>query len=392
MAYSIAIAGCGVAGLTAGLLLSRDGHRVTLFEQSTQLGPVGAGVLLQPSGQMVLAHLGLLERVTQRAERIDRLHAMTHRGRTLINLPYADLAQATCAYGLHRGDLFSVLYAEVQNSGASIVLNQRIAQFNQRSDGIEIINDCSESGGCFDFLIAADGARSALRKVSNIPMHVHDYPHGALWAMGMSQAITNELLQITHGSRQLAGLLPMGEGRCSLFWAVRKGELEDLYAAGFDSWKRDAIQFMPMAKELIGGLRSFEETCFATYLHVRMKRWSNGRLVFLGDAAHAMSPHLGQGINLALLDGLTFAKALRRTGNFTEAFSLYENLRRAHTNYYALVTFLLSPFFQSRGMIKGLGRDIVLPLLPHVPIMRSQMLLTMAGMKRSALGGAIHLP
>ncbi len=85
MPYTIAIAGCGVAGLTAALLLARKGHSVALFEQSPTIGPAGAGILLQPSGQLVLGRLGLLEQVTQNAETIERLHAITHRGKTLID-------------------------------------------------------------------------------------------------------------------------------------------------------------------------------------------------------------------------------------------------------------------------------------------------------------------
>ncbi|HEX4796651.1 MAG TPA: NAD(P)-binding protein [Humisphaera sp.] len=88
MIKSIAIAGCGVAGLTAAMLLARQGHRVSLFEQCPEVGPAGAGVLLQPSGQLVLARLGLLDRVVARAQRIDHLHALTHRGNTLVDLPY----------------------------------------------------------------------------------------------------------------------------------------------------------------------------------------------------------------------------------------------------------------------------------------------------------------
>jgi 2-polyprenyl-6-methoxyphenol hydroxylase-like FAD-dependent oxidoreductase len=397
MDYSIAIAGCGVAGLTAALLLARQGHRVSLFEQSTEVGPVGAGVLLQPSGQMALMNLGLLERVVERAERIERLHAITHSGRALIDLPYGELAEGMCAYGLHRGDLFSVLHAEAVAAGVKIVLDSRIVKFVDREDGVEVINHRGESCGSYDFLIAADGARSALRSESGLKPWVHDYPHGALWAMGTCSALRNKLLQVTHGSRQLCGLLPMGENRCSLFWAVRKDEPEKLYLAGFDSWRREVLKMAPVAEEMLEGLRSFGQTRFTTYQHVHMRRWSAGRVVFLGDAAHAMSPHLGQGINLALLDGLAFAKAMecrsnRGSGALTEVFGVYEKLRRAHTNYYAVVTFLLSPFFQSRGIIKGLGRDIFLPVMPYLPIVRSQMLMTMAGMKRSMLGGKMELP
>ena len=61
--YTVGIVGLGVAGATAGLMLARQGHRVRVFEQTAEPGAVGAGVLLQPSGQMVLERLGLMEQV-----------------------------------------------------------------------------------------------------------------------------------------------------------------------------------------------------------------------------------------------------------------------------------------------------------------------------------------
>src|SRR5204863_331163 len=74
----IGVVGCGVAGAAAAFLLAEAGHDVTLFERAEEVGPVGAGVLLQPSGQMVLDRLGLLEIVTRCAEPIERLRAITH--------------------------------------------------------------------------------------------------------------------------------------------------------------------------------------------------------------------------------------------------------------------------------------------------------------------------
>jgi len=78
------IVGCGVAGLAAGMLLGRAGHRVTIIERAPQLAPVGAGLLLQPSGQRALRQMGVLEEVVADAEPIGGIHAFTHRGHTLV--------------------------------------------------------------------------------------------------------------------------------------------------------------------------------------------------------------------------------------------------------------------------------------------------------------------
>ncbi len=88
--YRVGIVGYGVAGATSAYLLAKAGHVVTLFERSPKVGPVGAGVLLQPSGQLILSRISLLDEVIARAEPIEELHALTDRGRTLIRLPYAE--------------------------------------------------------------------------------------------------------------------------------------------------------------------------------------------------------------------------------------------------------------------------------------------------------------
>lgn len=392
MSYSIAIAGCGVAGLTAALLLARQGHAVTLFEQSPQIGPVGAGILLQPSGQLVLQRLGLLDQVVARAARINRLHALTHRGHMLVDLSYGAVSPGLHAYGLHRGDLFAVLHAQVQAAGARIVLNCRVTRFRNHHGGIEIFDHQSNSRGNFDLLLAADGSRSELRRASKLKAFVYEYPHGALWALGHCVAVQDELLQFTHGSKQMCGLLPLGQNRCAIFWSLEKHQAPALMAAPFSAWTKQVRSLAPQADELLSGLRSFEDTHFATYSHAYMPRWHAGRMLLLGDAAHSMSPHLGQGVNLALLDGLTIAHALAVAATVPQAFDLYSRLRRSHTSFYAVVTFVLSPFFQSRGKLKGWARDRLLPFLPHLPVIGPQMHLTMTGLKRSYLGGSIRLP
>jgi 2-polyprenyl-6-methoxyphenol hydroxylase-like FAD-dependent oxidoreductase len=179
----------------------------------------------------------------------------------------------------------------------------------------------------------------------------------------------------------------MGERRCSLFWSVENDAYASLVERGWEAFVRGVVSVVPEAGDILSKLGSFEEVRFTRYAHVRMKSWHVGRCVLIGDAAHAMSPHLGQGINLAMLDGLAIAEAIGRSGSIEGALARYEESRRGHVNYYSWVTYLLSPFFQSRGRVLGVMRDIGLPVLPRVPVVRGQMLLTMTGMKRSALGG-----
>jgi 2-polyprenyl-6-methoxyphenol hydroxylase-like FAD-dependent oxidoreductase len=124
---------------------------------------------------------------------------------------------------------------------------------------------------------------------------------------------------------------------------------------------------------------------FATYRHAAARPLHRGALVLLGDAAHSMNPHLGQGANLALEDAWVFARALADCGSFHEAARRFAAARAGKHAFYGGISRLLAPFFQSDGRIKAWGRDLALPIFPHLPGMRRQMALTVAGLKQGWL-------
>ena len=391
-ATEIAIVGFGTAGGLAAYLLARQGHRVTVLEQSPELGPVGAGILLQPSGQLVLERVGLLEAVIARAEPIERLHALTHGGKTLIDLPYGELGGGCKAYGVHRGELFTAIQQAVATTDAKVVLGVQATSAVEEGDKVVVRSASGETLGIFDAVLACDGTRSELRqKQPPAGTRAMEYPHGALWTVGRCEKVRRKLLQVTHGTRLMCGLLPMGEGRCSLFWSLRKDEKEALFARRFAAWREQVLQLCPDAAEMFADWHGFEDVRFVTYMHVTMRRPVAGRLAFLGDAAHAMSPHLGQGANLALLDAYALAEEFARVASIEDAFAGYAARRSMHTRVYSAVTRMLSPFFQSRGVIKGWGRDVFLPLMTKTPGLRGQMILTMSGLRRGWLGGRLEL-
>jgi 2-polyprenyl-6-methoxyphenol hydroxylase-like FAD-dependent oxidoreductase len=389
--YRIGIVGFGMAGAAAAVLLARAGHRIELFERAPQVGPVGAGVLLMPSGQMVLERLGLLEETVRQGEPIEELHAVKHRGGTLMRMPFSVIEPGCRAYGMHRGELFEVLHREVVRHPIAVHLSHEVRSYRRAGKQVFVCAARSREHGPFDFLIAADGSRSLLRDQTRLTRWLHEYAYGALWTIGHCRAIRGKLHQVVRGTHNLLGLLPMGAGRCSLFWSLRKDAKDAVWKAGFPAWRAQVLELCPQAEELFERLTSFQQVAFTTYQHVWMHSWYNEQVLFLGDAAHAMSPHLGQGINLALLDAYRFSELLPQARTPLQAFRRYTEDRRDHLRYYATVTLLLTPFFQSSGWLLGLGRDLVLPWLPCLPWLRRQMALTMGGVKRSFLGGKIQL-
>src|SRR5437764_9431691 len=276
--YRVGIVGLGVAGATAGYLLARDGHRVTILEQSARVGPIGAGVLFRLSGQAVLRHLGVLDRVLARAARFESLYARQTDGRTLIRTVYADYEPGCRAYGVHRGVLFGALYDLLRTQPADVRLGCGVAAREVAAGGDVYLTDKSGARhGPFDFVLAGDGSRSRLREAFGFQASVTEYTHGTLWVTAPCPAVRDHLLQVVRGCRRLFGLLPLGDGLCSMYWGLPVREFAGLKTRGLDALKAEILAFSPEAAEVLGCLHHFDQLILTSYRHVHLRRWHDGK-------------------------------------------------------------------------------------------------------------------
>lgn len=376
----VGVVGSGVAGLASAYLLSREGHRVAVIERTPQLGPVGAGLLLQPSGQFALRQMGLLDEVIASAEPIEGLHAIKHNGRTLVRLMYRQVDPDLRGYGVHRGDLFTILHRRASDAGVEFGLGITIVSSRQTDGSIEAVDDSGRVHGPFDLLIAADGARSRLRTDRALGAAVREFPLGAGWFSGTCETVRGRLHQVTRGTRQLIGMLPVGRGRCSLFCSLPRGGMEAL-DEGLDKLKTEIVELCPEARPLVEQIRGAGDLATARYQIVRLRRWNAGRLICIGDAAHSTTPHLGQGVNLALLDAVALARAVGRCDNVADALAEACDERKRRTMWSWRLSNLLGPVFQNEGKLLGTARDVVLPVLPRAPVVGRMMVETMAGLR-----------
>lgn len=385
--YKVGIIGFGVAGGAAACLLAQAGHHVTIFESAPQVGPVGTGLLLQPSGQMVLQALDLLEPIAAQSEPITKLHAFKPDGRTLVYMRYDELGSDCHAYGVHRGTLFQALHEKACRAGVSIRLNHKIVSWRTLENGVAALDsenaEFVSDEGPFDFLIAADGSRSTLRhhhQEEGTVRGERDYDYGAMWSVGRCTQVRGYLHQVVDGTQHLLGMLPIGGDRCTLFWSLRSDHMKLVRERGFDDWREKVIRLCPLAAEPLGEMEDFTPVAFTTYRHLNMRRKYTNSVVWLGDAAHSMSPHLGQGANLALLDAACLAATLAESDFPLDAFRRYHQMRRLHTFYISTLSKFLTPFFQNDGWFLGFGRDLFLPLLCSFSPTRKLMEMSVAGL------------
>jgi 2-polyprenyl-6-methoxyphenol hydroxylase-like FAD-dependent oxidoreductase len=390
----IGVVGCGSAGGAAALFLARAGHKVTLYERVPEPGPVGAGIILQPTGMMVLDQLGLFPQVLARGAKIRRLACKNARGRTVVDLHYERVGRELFGLGLHRGVLFDVLYSAVKEEpNIQLRLGVEIRAIAESAEHVYFMDQENRRLGPHQLAVIADGAQSHLRAFSPAKKTVNKYPWGALWFVGTDEGgeFGEELEQIVDGPSCLFGLLPTGLGPArlennkplvSIFWSLRGDRLEDWRASGFEAWKLRLEKYQPRAKSLLEQIQAPEQMLYSNYYDVVLERHHHERTVYLGDAAHAMSPQLGQGCNLALFDAMTLADVFREQSDPRAALREYGRRRKPHLAYYQFATRWLTPVFQSDHHWLGFLRDIFMGLMCKIPVFEDMMLRSMAGVKR----------
>lgn len=395
----VAIVGTGTAGSATALFLARQGHRVTVYERVDDPRPVGAGIMLQPTGMAVLTALGLCEPVVSRGAPLTHLFCQTASGRTVLDLAYADLANDLYGVGLHRGVLFDVLFQAVRREpGITLRLGIDIEDLaHERAGHFLIERGTGIRHGPHDLIVVCNGARSSLRDDTAHHKVVRRYPWGALWAVvpDPQHQFRQRLLQVVNGTRVLVGLLPSGLGptgntpQVSLFVSWPADEVDTFHRSDFGEWKARVLRDSPASAPVLEQLHTHDALLFSEYHDVVMWPWNVGRVVYLGDSAHAMSPQLGQGANLALVDAAALAAALTGPGELDDALYRYSAARRTHLGWYQFVTRWLTPFFQSNFAPLGLVRDLAFGIACRLPIVRAEMVAMMAGI---SLGPLRRLP
>jgi 2-polyprenyl-6-methoxyphenol hydroxylase-like FAD-dependent oxidoreductase len=395
--YTIAVVGGGTAGAASALFLARAGHRVTLFERVPDPGAVGAGILLQPTGMQVLQRLGLLDEVASHCARIERLYGtkgIKANQSMVLDVRYSNYAPNSFGLGLHRGVLFSALWQALATADVEVRSGVDVQDIVQTSDQAQLVGADGQLGS-YDCVIVADGSRSNLRDRLAIPLKVKPYPWGALWAMLPDDGSTpNTLRQWFCNANQMLGLMPTGfawqqrQPLLSFFWSLHQDDLAAWRDGGLDKWKDTVLALAPIAP-LLDYIKDPAQLTYASYADIAMPYWHDGRVVCIGDCAHATSPQLGQGANLALVDAMSLAQCIATKADIPSALVAYSRERKAHLRYYQNASRLLTPMFQSHSRVGSGLRDLFLGAVCRAPYTRRQMSLTLSGTKTGWMFGSL---
>jgi 2-polyprenyl-6-methoxyphenol hydroxylase-like FAD-dependent oxidoreductase len=324
----VVVAGAGISGLAACLVLSHIAARVTLVERLERPAEVGAALALQANGMVVLDRLGLLGTVQASGARIERMDVRNVSSRTLLTATVPDLGGGLDhALAVRRTDLHTILLAAV--AGRHCV-RTRFGCTVVGADPTGTVTIRCSSGGLetlrADLVVGADGVSSAVRETGGFNSRVSA---GHSYVRTVVQGDVTPWLEEYWTRLGSFGHAPLGHGLAYFWVAAQAPSAADAVArrdlpALIDVWNRT----LPTAAGLLTKVSSFDDLLINTVRRVDCRRWFSGRLVLIGDAAHAMAPNLGQGANGALVDTVILAEQLVTGVTAEEAVQRYDRIRR----------------------------------------------------------------
>jgi len=337
VALRAVVVGGGLGGMAAAVALAQAGIDVLVYEQAQQLTEVGAGVSLAPNGLRMLGRLGLAESVERVGARYMRPQLLFSDGRPARHEP-DQFTRPGQNVGIHRADLLELLAAHLP--AGTVRTGHRCTGFSQDA-GTATVSFADGTTATADVVIGADGIHSVLQGFVVAP--AKPVFSGVVAYRGLVPRID--------ACRADAFAMWVGESRHFLVFPVRAGYL--LNYVGFvpsdtsvrESWSASsdpaalAAHFAgwdPVIGQVIAAISGPGGSGFQWGMYDRepLPKWSSGRLTLLGDAAHPMLPHLGQGVNQALEDAVCLATLLGACGSSNDvpgALAAYERLRRDRT-------------------------------------------------------------
>jgi salicylate hydroxylase len=335
----VAIVGGGIGGMTAALALRARGLDAAVFEQAEVVREIGAGVSIHPNAARLLRRVGLEDQLRKIGSPIAGIVLRTSHGELVATLARPATPAPSSdeqGYNVHRADFLNLLFDALPRG--TVTLGHRCIRLEEAADRVRLsfANGASAEA---DLVIGADGIRSAVQR--EIGLQSRPRSEGIMAYRGLIPA---ERLSWAGDLKEPA--LWLGAGRSFLLYPVAGGRLINMVAfvptdtESEESWsapgdlKALAAEYAGWDQRVLDTINSLEETFrWGIYDRAPLPHWSTGRITLMGDAAHPMVPHVGQGAGQSIEDGFTLAVLLEgcSADNVADRLKVYEALRRERT-------------------------------------------------------------
>ena len=392
--YDVIIVGAGSGGAILGLLLARQGIDVLILERDAQPPNDIRSEILQPNGQKVLDDLGLLKRFPADAVYEIRRFDFFRVGKgRLCAFDYGDLpAPYNVALTAFSGPLHQhVLDATADEYTLTVLYGavfKGVIRHGKSVTGVMAEHEGQSYEIRTQLVVGADGVGSAVRTALGIATEVHQYPEGYLLGVLDRPQGFEHRSRYYIGRGEILGLLPVPNDQLYFFYLLPNATRASLDAAGFQRIKDAMVKIEPSLTQPLKQLTHLDQTLFRPCFRVRATTWVTDGAVIIGDAAHAMNPHVSQGRMQAMQDAVALSRVaqdcLAKGDCSASSLAAFERERRPHVEMLQRLGDEQTFFWNSANPVVQFTVDRVLRTLDENARLRYQVLTTTAGLRRQS--------
>ncbi|MCJ1959262.1 FAD-dependent oxidoreductase [Novosphingobium mangrovi (ex Hu et al. 2023)] len=330
----ILVVGGGIGGLSAAISLTRAGHSVTVIEKDPSWSVYGVGIIQQSNVVRAMDQLGVLDAFLDAASGFDAVEIFIPDGTKVARVPTPALVEGKPAnVGIGRQALQKVLGDTAQELGATIRLGVTAQAIADTPEGVTVtFADGSEAR--YDFVVGCDGVYSQTRQMILPEAEKPVFTGQSVWRYNLPRPADMDALQVYNG-RTGIGLVPMSADLMYMFVTTHEPDNPRYPREGLAAAMRAKLEgTAPQIRALAEQITDDEGVVYRPLEgHFLYGPWSKGKVVLLGDAVHATTPHLGQGAGMAIEDALVLAEEVGRADTPEEAFEAYRTRRFERCRY-----------------------------------------------------------
>ncbi len=310
----VLVVGAGPAGLVAAIALRRVGVDVDVVEIESALRPAGVGVNLQNAPLRALDSLGLLDAIERAGSDTGVVHMLTATGLPIMQplRPPSLVPGRPAAIGIGRGALSSILVETVAREGLRIRFGVTVDAFSELPDAVRATFDDGTIAD-YDLVIGADGLHSRVRALAfGADSPEPTYTGQSIWRASAPRADLAEY-QLLNGPTSKVGLVPISEDRMYLYLLEAAPDEPDRQAIGdLDAALQHALAPFGGGVPAVAGRLEPGADLRGLKTLMMDDPWYRGRVLLIGDAAHASTPHISYGLGIAIEDGIVLAELVAR--------------------------------------------------------------------------------
>jgi 2-polyprenyl-6-methoxyphenol hydroxylase-like FAD-dependent oxidoreductase len=310
------IAGGGPAGMVLGYLLARAGVRVVVLEKHADFLRDFRGDTVHPSTLEVMHELGLLDSLLERPHQEIRELSGIVNGEQVNIVDFSHLpAQCKFIALMPQWEFLNFLSQEAKKfSEFDLRMETRatsLVEIDGRVAGVRAVGKDGPLEVLADLVVAADGRHSDLRQAAGLELIDLGSPIDVLWMRLSRQPEDPEATAGRFAAGHILVMINRGDyWQCA--FVVPKGGIDEIRAAGLEAFREQIVRIAPFVSSRIGELDDWDKIKLLTVAVNRLRHWAKPGFLCIGDAAHAMSPVGGVGINLAVQDAVAAANLLAK--------------------------------------------------------------------------------